>query len=531
MEGNGRTATWQYDGLWRLTGETIAGAAAAGSVTYAYDAVGNRLSRASTIPGLSSQTSTYDANDRLQADAWDENGNTTQRRSQSYGYDGEDHLTSIKDAAGQPVAAYAYDGDGQLVSRSAGGVTVRYLIDDFTPAGLSQVAEERAGGEVVRSYVYGASRIAMHDASGTHYYGSDLHSGVRMLFDEAGRVTDTWDYDAFGNTISRTGTTANEFTYRGEQFLQESSLSYNRARFLDLDAGRFLTADPSDVAGEGPLGLNAYLYADASPVDRLDPTGQFSMAEVSISISIQATIGAIAGVTFNGINNYLVGKRFLDGAVGAAAFGAAALPISSAFPIVGAALAGLGVVGASNSAWQVFTGNSTGGQKAAAIFLVGVSLYGAYASVGNIASNGLWVNVNYPGTGGLQAKTSNLSIALGKISERVGGMSEAMEQMPPQQQSGITYAVGIAEDAAGNLRTIIGTSEPRGYIRPPIKALLEPGDIIVKGAKGTHAEADVVSYANQMGWNLISVGATRPICPSCAAEIAGAGACAATPLK
>jgi YD repeat-containing protein len=57
----------------------------------------------------------------------------------------------------------------------------------------------------------------MKDASGVHYYGYDAHSGVRLLTDASGMVTDTWDYDAFGNVLSRTGTTANAFLYRGEQ--------------------------------------------------------------------------------------------------------------------------------------------------------------------------------------------------------------------------------------------------------------------------------------------------------------------------
>jgi filamentous hemagglutinin len=101
--------------------------------------------------------------------------------------------------------------------------------------------------------------------------------------------------------------------------------------------------------------------------------------------------------------------------------------------------------------------------------------------------------------------------------------------MPRQQQNGITTAVGIAEDADINLRTLIGTSEPRGYIRGPMRGLIQPGDIVVKGTG--RAEADVVSYALAQGWNLIGVGATRDICPACAAEIAAAGADAATPKQ
>lgn len=76
---------------------------------------------------------------------------------------------------------------------------------------------------------------------------------------------------------------------------------------------------------------------------------------------------------------------------------------------------------------------------------------------------------------------------------------------------------------------MIGTSEPRGYIKGPLRGLIRSDDIIVRGSG--HAEADVVQYSNAQGWNLIGVGATRDICPACAADIAATGADAATPLQ
>ena len=84
-----------------------------------------------------------------------------------------------------------------------------------------------------------------------------------------------------------------------------------------------------------------------------------------------------------------------------------------------------------------------------------------------------------------------------------------------------------SEDAAGNLRTLIGTSELRGYIRAPMRGLIQPGDTVVRGTG--HAEADIVSYAIAQGLKLIGIGATRDICPACAADIAAAGADVATP--
>ena len=43
--------------------------------------------------------------------------------------------------------------------------------------------------------------------------------------------TDVYDYDAFGNPASRTGSTASDFTYRGEQMDSVSGLQYLRVRW------------------------------------------------------------------------------------------------------------------------------------------------------------------------------------------------------------------------------------------------------------------------------------------------------------
>jgi hypothetical protein len=42
---------------------------------------------------------------------------------------------------------------------------------------------------------------------------------------------------------------------------------------------------------------------------------------------------------------------------------------------------------------------------------------------------------------------------------------------------------------------------------------------------------EIVNFAQQNGLNLLEVGATRPICSSCASLITGAGATPVTPLK
>jgi hypothetical protein len=253
---------------------------------------------------------------------------------------------------------------------------------------------------------------------------------------------------------------------------------------------------------------------------------------MAITVGVQAIIGAFAGILVNGINNLAVGKRFFQGAAGAALFGAVALPLAEAFPILGLVLAGAGIYGAGTTAWQVYSNpNSTGTQKVAAAFLVALSVFGAYRGVSNASENGLWVNARYLESGGIfgSNKANAMGTALNEINGRTAEFGNVLTTEMPNQTGRITMAVGVAEDEAGAQHFLIGTSEPNGYIRGPMRSLIRPGDTVVNGTG--HAEADIVNYSNLQGWRLIGVGATRPICGPCAQEISNAGATAVTPLK
>jgi RHS repeat-associated protein len=106
-----------------------------------------------------------------------------------------------------------------------------------------------------------------------HYYGMDGHGSVRYLTDASGAITDTYDYDAFGNLIASTGTTANNYLFAGELFDPALGVYYNRARYFDQRLWRFWTADTFEGNSQAPSSLHKYLYAEANPVDFVDPTG------------------------------------------------------------------------------------------------------------------------------------------------------------------------------------------------------------------------------------------------------------------
>jgi RHS repeat-associated protein len=274
VELGGRSVNYTYDDLYRLTSESITNDphGANGAISYGYDAVGNRLSRTSSLSQVPSQTSSYDANNRLISEGYDNNGNTTAAGGNTYAYDFENHLTSQNGGN----VSYVYDGDGNRVSKTAGGVTTKYLVDSNNPTGYPQVVEEIQSNSVVKSYTYGHSLISQRIVAGSlSFYQYDGHGSVRLLTNAGGAITNTYDYDAFGNLINRSGTTPNDYLFSGEQFDANIGFYYLRARYMNPAAGRFLSMDSFEGDLADPITLHKYLYADADPVDRVDPSGRF----------------------------------------------------------------------------------------------------------------------------------------------------------------------------------------------------------------------------------------------------------------
>jgi RHS repeat-associated protein len=290
-ESSGRAVNYSYDSIYRLLNESITGnanSALNGALAYGLDPVGNRLSLTSTLAGIAAQTNTFDGNDRLVADTYDANGNTTASGGNTFAYEFEDRLTNYNAGA----IAYIYDGDGNRVARTEAGSTTRFLIDTLTPTGYAQVAEEVVAGFVVRQYTHGLMRVSQRqNISGTWttgYYGYDGFGSTRQLLDGAGVVTDTFAFNGFGNLVARTGTTPNQYLYRGEALDTGTGMYYLRARWYRPTLGRFLTIDKVETLSfntsrychcgrptsiEMPGGYQAYTYTGSDPINYADPSG------------------------------------------------------------------------------------------------------------------------------------------------------------------------------------------------------------------------------------------------------------------
>jgi RHS repeat-associated protein len=285
-----------------LTNETIAADPEQnnGSASYSLDPVGNRLSVSTSLTGLTSGVFSYNPDDEVSSETYDANGNATQVGAKSFTYDSENHMTTMS-TTGTSVSMI-YDGDGNRVGKSVASngttVTTYYLIDDLNPTGYAQVVEElNAAGVVQRQYTYGLQRISENQFINGEwtpsFYGYDGGGNVRNLTNSAGAVTDQYEYDAFGNSFTKVGTTPNNYLYRGEQFDPDLGLYYLRARYYNPATGRFMSRDPKEFtplkSRNKPLDsrrLHKYSYASGDPVNLEDPRGEGAIVNWILAVCL-----------------------------------------------------------------------------------------------------------------------------------------------------------------------------------------------------------------------------------------------------
>ena len=134
------------------------------------------------------------------------------------------------------------------------------------------------------------------------FYGYDALGSVRQLTSSTGAVTDTYDYDAWGNAVNTTGSTPNVYLYRGEQFDSDLNLYYLRARYFNPVTGRFLSRDPAAGRMGIPATRHKYLYASADPVNRVDPSGWQNMEFYGIRLAQSVKAGVALGAMGCGVS-------------------------------------------------------------------------------------------------------------------------------------------------------------------------------------------------------------------------------------
>ncbi len=320
-----REMAYRYDGLGRLIWEQRNDH---DPNSFRYDLVGNRVSQ--VIGGRSNEPDVtthygYNALDQLQWEGvqsdgsnptitylYDYNGSLTSQTegtaTTAYVYDLRNRLVSV--TADSITTTYGYSPDGIRVRRQVGTETPTvYLVDPMNLTGYSQVLQETTGSNMT-TYTLGGDVIAQADESTVRFLIYDGHGSVRnhanstgalVWFDIQDKVykqgqpendTKLLTYDAWGRECN--GLSGDGLYYTGEMYDTKLSMYNLRARWYSPAAGRFNALDPYAGSSYDPQTLHKYLYCHANPINGIDPSGRFSIAEVSVNMAVSSILTKLA---------------------------------------------------------------------------------------------------------------------------------------------------------------------------------------------------------------------------------------------
>jgi RHS repeat-associated protein len=143
----------------------------------------------------------------------------------------------------------------------------------------------------VTVYTIGDDVIGQNVNSTSQYLLYDGHGSTRQLCDNTGSLItgQSFDYDAYGIAVGfNTSTAATNLLYSGEQYDNDLSQYYLRARYYNQSNGRFNRMDPYHGNNSDPQSLHKYTYCHNNPINGINPSGLMTLISVT---STMANIG------------------------------------------------------------------------------------------------------------------------------------------------------------------------------------------------------------------------------------------------
>jgi RHS repeat-associated protein len=568
---NGHETTYSYNRAGWLTGENWT--AGSHSVVYSYDNAGHLTGAGDNS---STYTFTYNNDGSLHTSAVSYAGSGIGTVTLTYGYDGFGNRTSLADSAGAGATiTYAYNHNHQLTSLVYAGATTATMTFDYGTSGSSRdlltTMTMKGGGTntLTAAYAYDShsrlTTITYADAASHTLptFGYTYNNGNQVTQYTGPEGTLTYLYDTVGELTTVRG--AESYTYSFDTSGNRNGTGYTTTTGNEMTAdaaGRTMAYDHSgnltsmtDAAGHKWTYTWDYRNRLTQVVEK-DSSGTTTLLNEQFTYDV---FNNLIGVSVNGTqqrwtvydgqNAYIdfdgsgtLTQRYLSGGEG------------QYFGHVAGSTVDWYLTDLTGSTREIRDGSGT--QVATA----------SYDSFGNVVSQmgtmdrfkfqgGEWdsniglyhfgARWNDPVDGrwisqdplGFAAGDSNLYRFVGNqpTDERdpsgLGPLDDASQvvrtrvaqleaALLPRSGHRVTMAVAIVENANGVRSVLVGTSEPRGYLRPGVT--LQPGETMVTGSG--HAEADIVTYARLNNLRIIDIGATNRVCPACQDAIRPTGA-------
>jgi RHS repeat-associated protein len=243
-------------------------------------------------------------------------------------YDAENRLQIVTNTATGEETTFAYDGDGQRVTRDTMTDTIAYIgsyyekqilpqdldgngeinvvdimqvasrwrcrhgddcydavydLDDDGDIDIVDIMKVAAAWgetcpdpETVKYYTLGGRRVAMRkkpmgQADTLYYLFSDHLGSTSVVYNTNNDTWTTQRYYPYGST--RSGEAPTDRLFTGQRFDATIGLYDYGARFYDPALGRFISADPIVPEPGNPQSLNRYSYVYNNPLRYVDPSG------------------------------------------------------------------------------------------------------------------------------------------------------------------------------------------------------------------------------------------------------------------
>ena len=275
------TVSYEYDSLNQLTrvndekaGKTITYSYTNGNITEQkeYEYTTGEL-------GEPTDTKTWSYTDSVWSDlltdfngtqiAYDEIGNPLSIGSKQLTWLGR-QLQSIAD--GENIIEYAYNGDGNRISKTVNGVKTEFIYNGDILAG------QITGDDKIVFMYDNNSDIFGFVLNGTeYYYIKNAQNDVTAIADKDGNVLANYAYDSWGKVTEITGNTAlaeqNPIRYRSYYFDFETEWYFLNTRYYSPDMCRFINADGYVQTGQSVLDKNMFAYCLNNPANMLDQDG------------------------------------------------------------------------------------------------------------------------------------------------------------------------------------------------------------------------------------------------------------------
>ncbi len=270
------------------------------SFNYRYDPIGNRRTATNNAEAMSyaaNSLNQYSAISNQQSQilpAYDADGNIVALRSLGEGGGGYKDWTFVWDAENRLVLASnantvisnSYDYMSRRVSKTTQQLNSPATETRFLYQGWAMIAESTASS--TNSYVYGLDLSGTAQGAGTiggllslttqqpsnsttAFYCYDANGNVTDLFGTNGQFLAQYQFDPYGNTISKTGALAdvNPFRFSTKYLDAETGLYYYGYRYYVPEIGRWASRDP---IGE-KFDINIIAFCINNPIDVCDHLG------------------------------------------------------------------------------------------------------------------------------------------------------------------------------------------------------------------------------------------------------------------